>query len=339
MKAAMFEKFGSPLVIKDVPVPKIRNNQVLVKVAACGVCYTDVKIWKGLGHTTPLPHVLGHEVAGTIAEVGENTSGLVVGDRVVVYLYETCGKCRYCQMGRDNECINRVGYLGSSTWGGYEEYIAVRGDNALKIPSNLSFEEAAPLADAALTPYHAIVHRAQVRFNDTVLLVGMGGLALTGLQILKLMGARVVALSRSQSKLDMAQKLGADFTINTSTENAAEMVKKFTAGYGVDHVLDFVGTSETLVQDVACVARGGKILLLGYNPGEQVVPLSAIRGFRFTGGSSNGTRQDLRDVVLLASERKLKSIVTKVFSLDEANVALDLLSSGRVDGRVILKVS
>ena len=233
----MFDKFGAPLYVKDVPIPTIGDDQVLVKVGSCGVCYTDVKIWKGTGNLfAPLPHVLGHEIAGTVTELGRNAKGVQKGDRVLVYVYDTCGFCEYCKTGKDNECVNKVGYFGGNRWGGYVEYVAVRQDNLVKLPENLSFEDAAPLADAGITPYHAIVDRAKVRVNETALLVGMGGLALTGLQILKAAGARVVAVSRTQSKLEMAKELGADLVINTSNDDGVEAVKSFTDGYGVDHV-------------------------------------------------------------------------------------------------------
>lgn len=334
----MFEQLGGPLIVKDVPIPTVKDDQVLVKVGACGVCYTDVKIWKGTGLLfAPLPHVLGHEIAGTVTEIGRNVKGVQKGERVLVYVYDTCGYCEYCKNGKDNECVNRVGYVGSSRWGGYEEYVAIRSDNVVKLPDNLSFEDAAPLADAGITPYHAIVDRAKVRVNETALLVGMGGLALTGLQILKAAGARVIAVSRTQSKLDMAKELGADLIINTSNDDGLEAVKSFTDGYGVDHVFDFVGSGESVARDGKYVRRSGNVLLLGYQPGNQTIPVSTVRGFLYMGGSNNGTRKDLRDVVRLASEGKIRSIVTKAYSLDQVNEALSLLANGEVTGRLVLK--
>ena len=339
MRAAVIEQYGAPLVVREVPTPKIGPGDVLVKVGACGVCYTDVKIWKGQGYNYTMPHVMGHEIAGSIAEIGSDVKDIQKGDRVAVYLYNTCGKCAYCHAGRDNECIDRVGFIGSNRWGGYAEYALVRADNVLKIPDNLSFEEAGLLPDAALTPYHAIVDRAQVRINETALLVGIGGLALSGLQILKLCGARVIALSRTQSKLDLAKQLGADHIINSTKEDALETVKKLTGGYGVDHIFDFVGSTETVTQDTKYIKRGGKIYLLGYQAGENLVPVTTIRGFFSLGGSNGGTRKDLRELIHLASEGKIKSVVTKTYTLDEANTALNLLAHGEVEGRLSLKVS
>lgn len=338
MKAAIFEQLGAPLIVKDVPQPVPKDDQVIVKVGACGVCYTDVKLWKGTGLlSSPLPHVLGHEIAGTVTELGKSVKDARIGDRVLVYVYDTCNYCIYCRTGRENECINRVGYIGSNRWGGYEEYVAIRHDNLIRLPHNISFEDAAPLADAGITPYHAIVDRAKVKLNETALLVGMGGLALTGLQILKAAGARVIAVSRTQSKLEMARSLGADLIINTTSDDGAEEVKKFSDGYGVDHIFDFVGSGESIVRDGKYIRQGGKILLLGYQPGNQFVPVSTLRKFLYVGGSNNGTRKDLRDVVSLAADGKIKSIVTKAYSLGEVNDALNLLANGEVNGRLVLK--
>jgi alcohol dehydrogenase, propanol-preferring len=334
----MFEQLGAPLIVKDVPIPVIGDDQVLIRVGACGVCYTDVKIWKGTGLLfAPLPHVLGHEIAGTVTEIGRSVKGVKKGERILVYVYDTCGYCDYCKTGRDNECVNRVGYVGSSRWGGYEEYVAIRSDNLVRLPENLSFEDAAPLADAGITPYHAIVDRAKVRVNETALLVGMGGLALTALQILKAAGVKVVAVSRTQSKLEMAKSLGADLTINTTGDDGLDAVKSFTNGYGVDHVFDFVGSGESIVRDGKYIRRSGNVLLLGYQPGNQMIPVQTVRGFLYMGGSNNGTRKDLRDVVSLAAEGKIKSIVTKAYSLEQANEALNLLARGQVNGRLVLK--
>ncbi|MGI0080418.1 MAG: alcohol dehydrogenase catalytic domain-containing protein, partial [Nitrososphaerales archaeon] len=217
MKAAVMKAFGEPLVIEDFPTPKIGPTDVLVRVSACGLCYSDVKIWTGRASTkAPLPHIMGHEISGTVAACGENVSGFESGDHVTAYLYDTCDKCPACKSGQDTLCPNMGLLLGFTRHGGFAEYVSIPSKNVFKIPKDMNMEEAALLPDAVLTPYHAIVDRAKVRFNETVMLLGMGGLALNGVQILKLMGARVIAVSRTQSKLDLAKKLGADVIINSS---------------------------------------------------------------------------------------------------------------------------
>jgi D-arabinose 1-dehydrogenase-like Zn-dependent alcohol dehydrogenase len=177
---------------------------------------------------------------------------------------------------------------------------------------------------------------AQVRFNETAMLMGIGGLAMGGLQILKLIGAKVIAVSRTESKLEMAKKFGADITINSTKTDVAQEVKRLTDGHGVDHVFDFVTTPETLDQGVRSTRPGGKVVFLGYS---EPIPLNVgtIRFISLT-SSRNGTRQNLRDLISLASEGKLKSPVTRTYRLDEATEALTALSKGEVTGRVVLQI-
>lgn len=338
MKAALITEFGAPLKVADVPEPQVGANDVLVKVNACGVCYSDVKLWTGRSPSKPsLPHILGHEIAGTVARIGQNATGLEEGDPVAVYLYDTCDQCAACRAGRDNHCIAMKPYPGSAGRpGGFAEYVSVPSKNALKVPSELDFSLAALLPDAFNTPYHAIVDVAQVRFNETAMLVGIGGLAMGGLQILKLIGAKVIAVSRTESKLEMAKKFGADITINSMTTDVVQEVKRLTDGHGVNHVFDFVTTPQTLDQGVRSTRPGGKVVFLGYS---EPIPLNigTIRFISLT-SSRNGTRQNLWDLISLASEGKLKSQVTRTYSLDDATEALTALSKGEVTGRVVLRI-
>lgn len=340
MKAAIFEDFGSPLVVREIPTPKLGDREVLVKVATCGVCYSDVKVWKGLMGLVPgTPHVLGHEIAGTVAELGKNAVGVKVGDRVIVYMDDTCDQCIYCRAGRENECTKRGPLIGFARSGGYADFVQIRDVNAIKIPDNLNFDDAAPLADGALTPYHAIVDRAKVRLNQTAMLVGMGGLAMYGLQVLKLCGARVMAVSRSQSKLDMAAKFGAESVVNSKSQNVPAEAKKFGNGLGIDYVFDFVGNSETIRFDIDSARVGGQIFVVGYETGKVEVPVvRLLQTFASIEGTRAGTRKDLREILEFASRGMIKSTVSKSYSLDEANEALRLLASGEAEGRVILRV-
>jgi D-arabinose 1-dehydrogenase-like Zn-dependent alcohol dehydrogenase len=189
-----------------------------------------------------------------------------------------------------------------------------------------------------ITPYHAIVEKAQVRFNDTAMIIGMGGLGLNCLQILKLLGARVFAVSRTESKLEMAKKLGADATINAKTNDVIEESKRLTDGYGVDYVFDTVDTAQTIDQDIRSLKRGGKTVLLAYDSEPTpIVTRNLMLGLASIQSTRGGTRQNLRDLIRLASEGKLNSIVTHEYRLDEVNTALTKLSQGEITGRVTLK--
>lgn len=341
MKAALINEFKEPLSIEDVPVPEAATeSEVLVKVAACGLCYSDVKIWNGRSSQRPnLPHILGHEIAGTIAWKGRSVSHLEEGDRVVVYLYDTCDKCEACMMGLDNYCTNTGPLLGFSRPGGFAEYVRIPSKNAIKIPPELEFIHAALLPDAVLTPYHAIVDKARVRFNETVMLLGMGGLALCALQILKLLGARVIAVSRTEGKLEFARKMGADSVVNASEVELVKEVKRLTQGFGVDYVFDFVGNEQTVEQDLNIVRKGGRVILLGYEVEPfKVNVYSLMSGLSSLEASRSGTRKNLRDIIKLASEGKVKPVVTAIYPLNEANLALQKLSRGEVMGRIVLTI-
>lgn len=340
MKASVMTEFSAPLKVADVPEPQIGPNDVSLKVNVCGVCYSDVKIWSGRSPLKPsLPHILGHEIAGTVAKTGANVTGVDEGDRAIVYLYDTCDKCVACKTGRDNHCISMGPLVGFNRAGGFAEYISVPSKNVFKIPSELDFAQAALLPDAVITPYHAIVEKAGVRFNETAMLVGMGGLALSGLQVLKLLGARVIAVSRTDGKLEMAKKFGADATINTTKTDVVQEAKRLTDGYGVDYVFDFVVNAETVDQDIRAVKRGGKVVFLAYEL--EPLPIKTINmmlGLASIQSTRGGTRQNLRDLIRLASEGKIKSIVTHAYNLDEAGTALKRLSEGEVTGRVTLQL-
>jgi propanol-preferring alcohol dehydrogenase len=333
------QEYRSPLEVRNVDGPNIGDNDVLVKVKVCGVCFSDVKIWNGKALQRPtLPHILGHEISGTVSRVGRHVSSVAEGDRVIVYIYDTCDKCMACRTGRDNHCINMGPLVGFNRPGAFAEFISVPSKNVFKIPNDLDMTQAALLPDAVITPYHAIVEKAQVRFNDTAVVIGMGGLGLNSLQILKLLGARVFSVSRTEGKLDMARKLGADAVINSKSTDVTEETKRLTDGYGVDFVFDTVASAETIEEGVKSLKKGGKDVLLAYDSEPTpIVTRNLMLGLASIQSTRGGTRQNLRDLIRLASEGKLKSIVTHEYPLDEANTALMKLSQGDVTGRVALK--
>ncbi len=339
MKAALITELGAPLKVQDVPEPQLAASDVLVKVNTCGVCYSDVKLWTGHHAAKPsLPHILGHEIAGTIARTGQNVAGLEKGDPVTVYLYDTCDQCAACRAGRDNQCIAMKSSLGFNRPGGFAEYVSVPSKNAFKLPPRMDFSLGALLPDAFITPYHAIVDVAQVRFNESAMLLGMGGLAMGGLQILKLMGAKVIAVSRTDSKLEMSKNLGADVTINSTKTDVVKEVKRLTDGHGVNYVFDFVATPQTLDLGVRSTRAGGKIVFVGSQAEPFPLNVGSIRFVSIT-GSRGGTRQNLRDLISLALGGKLKSQITRTYMLDDATEALTMLSKGDVTGRVALQLS
>ncbi len=339
MRAMVLHEFGGPLTLEDVEKPRIGDFDVLVKVKACGVCGTDLKISAGgLMPGITVPHILGHESAGEVVEVGSRVEGVGEGDRVCVYFYVTCGNCEYCRVGREDLCIN-VELIGFHIDGGYADYLKVPARNIVKIPQEISYEEASILPDAVCTSLHALRERAKLKAGDDLLIMGTGGVGLHAVQIGKLCGARVITVDIVKERLQMAQEAGAEKSINSKEEDVVETVKELTKGRGVDVVLEVVGYPETVDISIECLKRGGKIILVGYSPERKfsAYPLNFVLNELEILGSRASTRQELHDTVNLVQAGKIKPIVTDTFSLEEANQLHKKLKAGGFRGRAVLK--
>ncbi|HEX9016461.1 MAG TPA: alcohol dehydrogenase catalytic domain-containing protein [Chloroflexota bacterium] len=340
MKAMRLEQYGGPLRLRDLPVPEPGPGEVLVKVAACGVCRTDLKILRG--EIPPpivnLPHTMGHEIAGRIEALGPGVDGMSAGDRVVVYFYINCGHCEMCLKDRGNICME-IKRLGFELPGAYAEYVAVPASHVIPI-GDLDFTQTAILPDAVAVPYHAIRRQAKVEPGQDVLIVGVGGLGVHAVQIAKLEGARVIAADVDPERLDLARKLGADDTVDAAASGALEQVKSLTNGAGVDSVIEIVGTPETLAWTLPATKRGGRLIIVGYAPGRPwPVDTMAMHYNEWEIlGSRTETKTELAEVVGLVRDGKLKPMVSRKFALADANEALAEVASGRVPGRCVLTV-
>lgn len=337
MKAARFYEVGKPLRIEDIEAPRIGLNEVLVKVRACGLCHTDLHFLEGVLKPGKIPITLGHEVAGEVIELGGQVRGFQTGDRVVIHLYFTCGECYYCQTGWESLCINLFGHLGFTVDGGYAEYVKAPARNLFKLPNELSFGEGAVLVDAVSSSFHAVKGVAQVRLGETVVVYGAGGLGTYAVQIAKLSGARVIAIDVVEEKLEMARRLGADYTINAKNQDVTTEIKRLTKR-GADVVLDFVGISQTMKTALNCLKRRGRLVLVGYSQESlQVSPQRLVYDGLQIVGSRASSRHELAQVIELAEEKKIKPVVTRTFQLSEINYALELLAKGEILGRAVIK--
>ena len=339
MKAMMLEEYGKPLRMVELQLPPLGAKDVLVKVKACGICGTDVKIRDGLvaAPIVTLPHVPGHEVAGEVVDLGGEVTDFRIGDRVIVYLYMTCGECVHCRTGRENLCLNlkRVGF---EIRGGFAEYVVVPARQLLRIGDDVPFDQAAVLTDAVVVPYHAIRAQAKIQVGDTVLIVGIGGLGIHAVQIAKLAGAEVIAADVRDEKLNLATELGADHVINPRTTDALAAVMEWTEGVGVDAVIECVGSSESIAWTLPATKNGGKLVIVGYSPGKPF-PCDSM-GMHYHEweiiGSRLSTKQDLADVVDLVNRGQIRPWVTTTFRLSEANEALEQLAQDAILGRAVL---
>lgn len=339
MKAALFRVQGAPLELANVQRPAPGHGAVLVRVAACGVCGTELHFLDGLLTPAKAPIVLGHEVAGTVAEVGEGVDGFEPGDRVAVHYFHPCRHCRECRSGREHLCDAPVGFLAFASDGGFAEYVRIPAAALVRIPDGLSFEEAAPLCCSATTALHAL-RVSGLGLGDTAVVYGCGGVGLALIQILRLTGIRSIAVSRTPAKLEQASALGAGVVVNAAEEDVASRVKEETDRRGTAAVFELVGTAESMAQSLRCLAKAGAVVFVGYSfdrldlsPLELVVPETRILT------SVGNTYLELVEVLRLAAEGWLKPVIHEVAPLTEVNRVLEDLRAGQVLGRAVLRPS
>ena len=338
MKAAVLRSFSDPLQIEDLPAPTPGPGQVLVKVAACGVCHSDLHLaggeWDLLKPITKLPLVLGHEVTGTVAALGEGVTELAVGDRVgVPWLHFTCGECEFCKAGRETLCAKQQ-ITGCTVDGGFAEYLTAQASHAAKLPANLSFAEAAPLLCAGLTVYTA-VKASGLQAGQSVAIFGIGGLGHLAIQLAKARGARVLAVDVNDEKLALARECGADETIHGGTAHVHKDIKKATAG-GAHVVMVTSGSRAAYETALRSLRKGGTLCIVGMAP--EPISLSTVAmvsgEYRIV-AAAVGTRADLAELLRLAAEGKVRCRFEPRDFADVARV-MDEMKAGHVIGRAVL---
>lgn len=345
MKAVVFSEQGSVEVLRytEVPKPVLGADEILINVKACAVNYLDLHARRNRPEIEAklregdTPHILGSDIAGTIAEVGAAVDAIAVGDRVVLAPCIPCGACSDCHRGDENLCDTQV-LIGFQTNGGYAEYVKAPAVNAIQIPETLSFVNAAAMPIAYLTAWHMLTTRAQLRPGEDVLILGVGGgVGSAGLQIAKLSGARVFATASSDEKLARARKMGADVTINYKDIDFSQVVLDVTGGRGVDVVLEHVGAA-TWAQSVASLAKNGRLVSCGVTTGNiGEINIRKLYQKQVTiMGSALGTARELRTLVKLAGQGKLEPIIDRILPLDCAGEAHLLLENRKNFGKVVL---
>jgi alcohol dehydrogenase, propanol-preferring len=316
-----------PLVYTDVADPKPTASQVLIKVRACGVCYSNLHMIEGelqqFGVPGKLPIIPGHEVTGEIAEVGDGSKDFVVGDRVgVQVLWNTDGTCEFCLSGRENLCLKRQ-TTGEVVDGGYAEYMVAPARFVHRLPDNLGFEESASLFCPGITAYHA-VRRANVRVGQRVAVIGIGGVGHMTLQFAKLAGAETVAVDTSEDKLKLAENIGSDHTV------LAADFEDYVKSARPDVVFVHAPSQRAVDSALRVVKRGGTVLMgVCGNAAVQFPEEYTILG------SVIGTRQEMNEVLRLASYGRVH-VDWAAYKLSEAENVLIALKQGKIVGRAIL---
>lgn len=343
MKAMALEKFGEPLIFREMPDPTIGPDDVLVRVRACGVCQTDLKLMSGKhpAGARHLPHILGHEIAGEVAAVGGSVRNLQPGDRVALAIYGPCGECEVCREGRETLCVQLKSWAGFRDPGGMAEYVRASAQNAIPLPPGVPFAEAAIVGCSGATAYHAVMTRGRARPGQTALVLGMGGVGLLTAQMACAAGVRVVAADVTPEKLQMVRELGVAETL-LMRGNLAEAVAEIRALVPGGPHLVFECSGARAAQQAAAqtIRTGGAIVLVGYSlDGDFVIPSHdlVLREISVVGSRAGGVRE-CTEVVQWLAEGRFRSVIDRVMPLREANTALHLLRQGEVRGRIVLEV-
>lgn len=366
MKAVVLSEVGGHLAIEEIPKPRPKTGEVLVKVVACGVCHTDLHVMKGEVRF-PLPCVLGHEIAGVIEEVPADVKAVHPGDAVVCSFIMPCGICHHCVRGRDDLCetffaMNRLQgtlYDGESrlrradgsplamySMGGLAEYAVVPATDVFPAPANVPLPDACILGCAMMTAYGALKNQANLRPNESVAVVGTGGVGSNVIQVAKAFGAsHIIAVDIRDDKLAAARELGATHGVNAATGDAVAEVLAITGGRGVDVAIEALGRPETVVNAFMMTRDGGRVVVIGIAPGTTTAGIEITRlvrrGIHLMGSYGSRVRTDMPDVLGLAAHGHVNPSrpITRRYRLEQADEAYAALSRGEIVGRAIVTMA
>jgi propanol-preferring alcohol dehydrogenase len=347
LKSAQIIEPNKPLQINDVEIPKPSGNQVVVKVKSTGVCHSDLHLWEG-GYDTGdgfmkvtdrgvrFPVTPGHEVVGVIEEIGDSVEAVNVGDMVLVYPWIGCGQCTTCEKGDTNLCESPKS-LGVFQNGGYAERMLIPDYKFLAKIDNLDPDGAASLACSGLTAFTAI-KKSLVNDPENILIVGAGGLGLMAVQIAKaLTTSNIICADLDDKKLNIAKDLGATHIVNTKEPDAAKKIMSICNEKGVDSIVDFVNAPPTVKMDLSIIRKRGNIVLVGLFGGAVELPLVSVPLKAITiQGAYTGNYNDMLELIKLAQRGVISPIVSKRYTLDDANTALEDLKNRKIIGRAVI---
>lgn len=342
MKTTLFYKHGGPEVLEytDFPTPQPKHGEALVRLRAAALNRMDVMVrngWQGL--KLELPHINGADGSGEVAVLGDNATGVQVGDRVVINANLGCGECEFCLNKQDNMCRNWH-LLGETVRGTYAEYVCVPARQLYKLPADFDFHKAAASALVYQTAWHSLVRRGRVKTGETVAVVGAGGgVNSASIQIAKYLGARVIAIGSNVQKLERAQALGADILIDRSKEEDwSKTVFLATDKRGADVIVDNVGTTFPL--SLRALRKGGRLLTVGNSgaPRFEIDNRYMFAKHLSIIGSTMSTLEEFAEVMDLITAGKLQPVIDKTFPLKDAAAAQERLWHGENFGKITLEI-
>jgi S-(hydroxymethyl)glutathione dehydrogenase/alcohol dehydrogenase len=366
MRAAVLREVHGGLHLEDLRTPSPHYGEVLVDVAACGVCHTDLHVMKG-EVAFPIPAVLGHEVSGIVAGVGMGVTNVKEGDRVVASFILPCGTCQYCVRGEDDLCETFFNYnrlrgtlydgetrlfskdgspISMYSMGGFAEQCVITASDVFVVPDALSLRDVATVGCSALTAYGAVRNVADLHPGDTVAIVATGGVGSAIIQVAKAFGAsRIIAIDIDDKKLDAARTLGATDTINARDIDGGTAVMELTGGRGVDIAFEAFGSAATFATAAASVGNGGTVVVVGIAPAgvTGAIDLARLprRKIRILGSYGARPRSDMPTILSLLERGAWvpNDLVSAHYGLDEVDDAYGALGRGEIVGRAVVDIS
>ena len=337
MKAAVIHDFGQPLHIEQMTVKEPGENQILVKVIACGVCHTDLHACQGDWPAKPkMPLIPGHEALGYVVALGRGVKNVTEGDIVgVPWLFSACGCCEFCITGWETLCDTQQNG-GYSVDGGFAEYVVADSRYVAHFPKGINFTEMAPIICAGVTVYKGI-KQTEAKPGEWVAISGIGGLGHLAIQYAKAMGLHVAAIDIADDKLALAKSLGADITVNAKEQDPGAFLKKETGG--MHGVLVTAPSPIAFKQGLSALRRKGTIALNGLPAGDFDLPIfdTVINGYTVR-GSIVGTRKDMQEAIQFALEGKVKATV-RATKLEDINEVFAEMRKGDIQGRMVLEIA
>lgn len=340
MKALVLETPGEPpsLAVKEVHTPIPGLHEVLVRVAACGLCHHDIAVMQGLLRRNVKPHmILGHEISGRVVKLGPQVTSINVGDRVISSLTTFCGQCKHCLSGREYRCFRSQG-IGHAIDGGFAEFVKLPEATLVAVPQGISLYEASIFACPIGVALQAIRDVALVRAEERVLVAGAGGgLGVHSVQIASALGARVFAVTSSPDKVEFLERISSAEVILADKLDFSEIVLAMTEEIGVDLVVNTVGAS-LFRSSIDSLSTFGRLMLLGEITGESASINPAELLFRDISilASTGSSQRHIKDVANMVGSGSIKPVVPLTFGFEEATTAYQLMRARKTFGRVLL---
>ena len=343
MRAAVYEKFQRPITIQNIPDPTPKNDGVVVKVKATGLCRSDWHGWMGHDQDIELPHVPGHELAGTIVEIGKDIKNFKLGDRVTIPFVAGCGSCSECESGNQQVCDHQS-QPGFTHHGSFAEYVALdyADTNLVKLPEEINDITAATLGCRFITAFRAIVAQGRVQKDQHVAIHGCGGVGLSAIMIANALGAQVTAIDINQDTLELAKQLGAHSIINASqNNNVIEAIKEITRG-GAHMSMDALGSEMTCLNSIASLKKRGKHLQVGLMTGNHKhpnIPMDRVLADELEIIGSHGMQaHKYPEMLKMIIEGKLhpEKLIEKTITLEEATIALPNMNKFKNKGVLVI---